>query len=88
MFGIGPANTAILYPRLLHKLDDTVNGEKPELVKVTLDDGLKIPMLYRITATITIIKMAQPYVIMYSKADCDLLLFTVKFKCLVVCEYI
>ena len=56
LFGIGPANTAILYPMLLHKLDDTVNGENPELVKVILDDGLKIPMLYKITATITIIK--------------------------------
>ena len=56
LFGIGPANTAILYPILLHKLEDTVNGEKPELVKVILDDGLKIPMLYKITATITIIK--------------------------------
>jgi hypothetical protein len=45
---------------LLHKLEDTVNGEKPELVKVMLDDGLKIPILYRITATMTIIKIAQP----------------------------
>ena len=26
LFGIGPANTAILYPMLLHKLEDTVNG--------------------------------------------------------------
>ena len=43
LFGIGPANTAILYPILLHKLEDTVNGEKPLLVKVILDDGLKIP---------------------------------------------
>ena len=60
LFGIGPANTAILYPMLLHKLEDTVNGEKPLLVKVMLDDGLKIPILYRITATITIIKIAQP----------------------------
>ena len=60
LFGIGPANTAILYPMLLHKLEDTVNGEKPELVKVMLDDGLKIPILYRITATMTIIKIAQP----------------------------
>ena len=75
LFGIGPANTAILYPRLLHKLADTVNGEKPELVNVTLELGLKIPILYRITATMTIIRIAQPYVIMYSKADCDLLLF-------------
>ena len=62
LYGMGPANTAILYPILLHKLDDTVNGENPELVKVMLDDGLKIPILYRITATITIIKIAQPYV--------------------------
>ena len=60
LFGMGPANTAILYPILLHKLEDTVNGENPELVKVMLDDGLKIPMLYRITATMTIIKIAQP----------------------------
>ena len=60
LFGIGPANTAILYPILLHKLEDTVNGEKPELVNVMLELGLKIPILYRITATITIIKIAQP----------------------------
>ena len=60
LFGIGPANTAILYPMLLHKLEDTVNGENPELVKVMLELGLKIPMLYKITATITIIKIAQP----------------------------
>ena len=33
LFGMGPANTAILYPMLLHKLEDTVNGENPELVK-------------------------------------------------------
>jgi hypothetical protein len=37
-----------------------VNGEKPLLVKVMLDDGLKIPILYRITATITMIRIAQP----------------------------
>ena len=60
LFGIGPANTAILYPMLLHKLEDTVNGENPELVKVMLELGLKIPMLYNITATITIIRIAQP----------------------------
>ena len=60
LFGMGPANTAILYPMLLHKLEDTVNGEKPELVKVTLELGLKIPMLYRITATMTMISIAQP----------------------------
>ena len=60
LFGIGPANTAILYPMLLHKLEDTVNGEKPLLVKVMLELGLKIPILYRITATITIIRIAQP----------------------------
>ena len=76
LFGMGPANTAILYPILLHKLEDTVNGEKPLLVNVTLEDGLKIPILYKITATITMIRMAQPYVIIYSNADCDLLLFT------------
>jgi hypothetical protein len=45
LFGIGPANTAILYPILLHKLEDTVNGENPELVKVMLELGLKIPIL-------------------------------------------
>jgi hypothetical protein len=44
LFGIGPANTAILYPILLHKLEDTVNGENPELVKVMLELGLKIPI--------------------------------------------
>jgi hypothetical protein len=60
LFGIGPANTAILYPRLLHKLDETVNGEKPLLVNVILELGLKIPILYRMTATITMIRIAQP----------------------------
>ena len=60
LFGIGPANTAILYPMLLHKLEDTVNGENPELVKVMLELGLKIPMLYNITATMTMIRIAQP----------------------------
>ena len=60
LFGIGPANTAILYPILLHKLEDTVNGEKPELVKVMLELGLKIPIEYKITATMTMISIAQP----------------------------
>ena len=60
LFGIGPANTAILYPMLLHKLEDTVNGENPELVNVMLELGLKIPMLYNITATMTMIRIAQP----------------------------
>ena len=60
LFGIGPANTAILYPMLLHKLEDTVNGENPELVNVTLELGLKIPILYNITATMTMIRIAQP----------------------------
>jgi hypothetical protein len=45
---------------LLHEEEETVNGEKPELEKDTLEDGLKIPMLYKITATMTIIKIAQP----------------------------
>jgi hypothetical protein len=40
--------------------EDIVNGENPELVNVTLEEGLKIPMLYRITATMTMIKIAQP----------------------------
>ncbi|EEZ92848.1 MAG: hypothetical protein BJBARM4_0559 [Candidatus Parvarchaeum acidiphilum ARMAN-4] len=35
-----------------------VNGEKE--VKVTLEEGLKIPMLYRITTTMTMIRIAQP----------------------------
>ena len=34
--------------------------------------GEKIPKEYNPAATMTIINMAQPYVIMYSKADCDL----------------
>ena len=84
-FGIGPAIIDISRPKEVHKEEDTLNGEKPLLVKVTLELGLKIPMLYSITATITMIKMAQPYVIMYSKADCDLLLFIKIVKCLVVC---
>ena len=60
MFGIGPANTAILYPRLLHKLDETVKGENPELVNVIDEEGLKIPIEYKITATITMISIAHP----------------------------
>ena len=36
------------------------NGLKPMLVVVMLELGLKIPMLYNITATMTMIKMAQP----------------------------
>ena len=36
-----------------------MNGENPELVKVMLELGLKIPILYRITATMTIIRIAQ-----------------------------
>ena len=34
--------------------------ENPVTVDVMLDDGLKIPMLYRITATMTMIRIAQP----------------------------
>ena len=41
----------------------------PELVKVMLELGLKIPIEYKITATMTMISIAQPYVIIYSKAD-------------------
>ncbi len=59
-FGIGPAIIEISNPREVHKDEDTLNGENPLLVKVTLELGLKIPMLYSITATITIIRIAQP----------------------------
>jgi hypothetical protein len=34
--------------------------EKPVTVDVMLELGLKIPILYRITATMTMIKIAQP----------------------------
>ena len=47
-------------PAGLHTVDETVNGLKPMLVVVMLDDGLKIPMLYNITATMTMIRIAQP----------------------------
>ena len=36
------------------------NGLNPLLLAVTLALGLKIPIEYRITATITMIRMAQP----------------------------
>ena len=39
------------------------------------EEGLKIPIEYKITATMTIIRIAQPQVIMYSNADWDLLGF-------------
>ena len=59
-FGKGPAWIATFKPMLLQNADFIINGEKPEEVKVTLEEGLKIPMLYRITATMTMIRIAQP----------------------------
>ena len=58
--GMGPATIPNLRPIELHIVEEMVKGVKPVLVKVTLELGLKMPMLYNITATITIIKMAQP----------------------------
>ena len=75
-FGNAPAFILKLKPPELHIAEETTKGEKPTEVVVMLDEGLKIPMLYNITATITMIRIAQPYVIIYSNADCDLLLFT------------
>ena len=47
--------------------------EKPVTVADIADEGEKIPKEYRTAATMTMTKMAQPYVIMYSNADWDLL---------------
>ena len=52
----------------------TFNPEKPVMEMEVEDDGLNIPIEYRTAATMTMISMAQPYVIMYSKADCDLVI--------------
>ena len=59
-FGIGPAIIEKSIPRGVHKEEEILKGEKPVLVKVTLELGLKMPIEYRITATITIIRIAQP----------------------------
>ena len=61
LFGIGPAMTDRAYPTLVHKAEDTMNGLNPLDVVVILLAGLKMPMLYRITATMTMIRIAQPY---------------------------
>jgi hypothetical protein len=50
-------------------------------VEDMLDDGENIPKEYNTAATMTMIRMAQPYVIMYSNADWDLLLIS-EFFCL------
>ena len=49
----------------------TANPEKPVIVVDSDDEGEKIPRLYKTPATITMTRMAQPYVIMYSNADWD-----------------
>ena len=45
---------------LLHNAALAANGLNPLDVVVMLLEGLKMPMLYRITATMTMIKIAQP----------------------------
>jgi hypothetical protein len=50
------------------------NPLKPVIVAEMEDDGENIPKEYRTAATMTMIRMAQPYVIMYSNADWDFLL--------------
>ena len=45
---------------LLHIAALAANGLNPLLLAVTLALGLKIPIEYRITATMTMIKIAQP----------------------------
>ena len=43
-FGIGPAIIDISRPKEVHRDEDTLNGEKPLLVEVILELGLKIPI--------------------------------------------
>jgi hypothetical protein len=59
-FGIGPAFNTTFKPEELHSEDETINGENPELVAVTDELGLNIPIEYKITATMTMTRMAQP----------------------------
>jgi hypothetical protein len=59
-FGRGPTIIEKSTPKEVHKEEETLNGEKPLLVKVTLEEGLNIPIEYNITATITMINIAHP----------------------------
>ena len=59
---VPPKQTAFTVPKL----------EKPVIVVDNDDEGENIPKEYRTAATMTMTKMAQPYVIMYSNADWDL----------------
>ena len=59
---VPPRQTAFTVPKF----------EKPVIVVDNDEEGEKIPKEYRTAATITMTSMAQPYVIMYSNADCDL----------------
>ena len=59
---VPPKQTAFTVPKL----------EKPVIVVDNDDEGEKISRLYKTAATMTMTKMAQPYVIMYSNADWDL----------------
>ena len=57
----------------------TENPAKPVTVADIEEEGEKTPKEYRTAATMTMTSMAQPYVIMYSNADWDLvgrLIFT------------
>ena len=60
VFGKPPPINVTNNPEGLHIVEEIVNGEKPLLVGVILEEGLNIPMLYSITATMTIIRIAQP----------------------------
>jgi hypothetical protein len=57
----------------MHSTCTLPNPLKPVIVVPVDDEGVKIPKLYSTPATITMISMAQPYVIMYSNADWDFL---------------
>ena len=59
-FGKPPTEKDTFKPLLLHTAALTANGLNPLLLAVTLALGLKIPIEYRITATMTMIKIAQP----------------------------
>jgi hypothetical protein len=68
-----PRIKLIAIPCAVHTCAATVNGLNPVAVVPVLLAGLKIPIEYRTAATITMTSMAQPYVIIYSKADCAFL---------------
>ncbi len=58
--GNPPTEKDTFKPLLLHIAALAANGLNPLLLAVTLALGLKIPIEYRITATMTMISIAQP----------------------------